>query len=509
MIVGHEVTHSFITATSKLEYHDEPGATNEALADILGKAITSVGDTFDNTVVGSDVGFSIRDMADPGLYGQPDRYSSYVHTTDDSNGVHTNSGILNKAHGLLVRGGTFNFVTVGKIGMAETEKILRLANVYGTFPATASMEEFANGVLTMCALTDVINRVFGDTHYTVICSRFRAAYVAVEVLPRPWATMHQRYVAQASLGSLRAGVANYAQSTVELAGLHFSFLDDAGVRTPAVATRLLGPGGLEVTSLAPGELGEVELALPSALIASQVNRTSPLTVHLEAAGDALPSGRDDLRELSTVVGSDYVGVRAVITQVQTGPMVSVAVENRSGGQFPAGLGAALFERSFTHAPLTLVAESQLPAASADGGTVLLPLTGTIAPNLSLPIVNLLAGSEIPGSPGRYQAWFDSLGGLAETNDRSQYYVLIDPRDLTTELDKTNNLICLNCRVPGQAVGDPNGVVVRFPADVPTATLFPAAFQAAAARLPTASRRPQVAQELVTPRLDVRTVIAPR
>jgi hypothetical protein len=59
---------------------------------------------------------------------------------------------------------------------------------------------------------------------------------------------------------------------------------------------------------------------------------------------------------------------------------------------------------------------------------------------------------------------------------------------------------------GQAANDPNGVVVRFPADVPISTIFPADFQTAAVQLPTAARVPQVAQELTTPRLDYRTVI---
>jgi hypothetical protein len=46
------------------------------------------------------------------------------------------------------------------------------------------MEEFAQGVLTTCRLTNDVNRLLGDNSYAATCSAFRRAYVAVELIPR-------------------------------------------------------------------------------------------------------------------------------------------------------------------------------------------------------------------------------------------------------------------------------------------------------------------------------------
>ncbi|PYQ56690.1 MAG: hypothetical protein DMF58_20110, partial [Acidobacteria bacterium] len=43
-------------------------------------------------------------MKNPGQFGDPDRMSQYVNTTDDHGGVHTNNGIVNHAYYLLAEG---------------------------------------------------------------------------------------------------------------------------------------------------------------------------------------------------------------------------------------------------------------------------------------------------------------------------------------------------------------------------------------------------------------------
>jgi Zn-dependent metalloprotease len=45
---------------------------------------------------------AIRDMRNPGAYGQPATASQYVCTGSDNGGVHTNSGIPNKVYANLV-----------------------------------------------------------------------------------------------------------------------------------------------------------------------------------------------------------------------------------------------------------------------------------------------------------------------------------------------------------------------------------------------------------------------
>ena len=59
-------------------------------------------------------GGAIRDMWSPTCYGDPAKVSDaeYQCSTDDSGGVHTNSGVPNHAFSLLVDGGTFNGVPV-------------------------------------------------------------------------------------------------------------------------------------------------------------------------------------------------------------------------------------------------------------------------------------------------------------------------------------------------------------------------------------------------------------
>jgi hypothetical protein len=64
-------------------------------------------------------------MADPPAFGQPDRMQSILYESgaDDQGGVHTNSGVGNKAAFLLTDGGTFNGHTVGAIGLEKTARI--------------------------------------------------------------------------------------------------------------------------------------------------------------------------------------------------------------------------------------------------------------------------------------------------------------------------------------------------------------------------------------------------
>ena len=58
-------------------------------------------------------GGAIRDMWNPTCYGDPGKVSDaeYYCRTDDSGGVHSNSGVVNHGYALLVDGGTYNGVT--------------------------------------------------------------------------------------------------------------------------------------------------------------------------------------------------------------------------------------------------------------------------------------------------------------------------------------------------------------------------------------------------------------
>lgn len=129
-LMAHEFTHGVIASTSKLVYEYEPGALNESFADIMASLIDG------NWTFAEDIG-AFRSLADPSIFGHPDEYSELKITTEDVGGVHTNSGIMNKAAYLMTEGGTFNSVTVTGIGIGNIDHFL-----YGsmtTFPSNANL----------------------------------------------------------------------------------------------------------------------------------------------------------------------------------------------------------------------------------------------------------------------------------------------------------------------------------------------------------------------------------
>lgn len=102
-VVAHEMTHGLTDNTARLEYKGESGALNESYSDIMGTIIANsqkpdidswnweMGEELDGT------GVPLRDLSDPARRGQPAHMRDYVNTTRDNGGVHTNSGIHNKA----------------------------------------------------------------------------------------------------------------------------------------------------------------------------------------------------------------------------------------------------------------------------------------------------------------------------------------------------------------------------------------------------------------------------
>jgi Zn-dependent metalloprotease len=97
-VTAHELTHAVTERTAGLEYQDQPGALNESISDQAGWDV----DPGDSTM-GEDLPIgAIRDMRNPGAYGQPASASQYVCTSSDDGGVHTNSGIPNKVYANLV-----------------------------------------------------------------------------------------------------------------------------------------------------------------------------------------------------------------------------------------------------------------------------------------------------------------------------------------------------------------------------------------------------------------------
>ncbi|MDP9295022.1 MAG: M4 family metallopeptidase, partial [Actinomycetota bacterium] len=133
-VVGHELTHGVTDFSAHLFYYYQSGAINESLSDVFGEFVDLTNTTGTDTAatrwqIGEDLAGigPIRDMEDPTLFNNPDRMTGPDYTADpdeqDSGGVHTNSGVNNKAAFLMTDGATFNGRTVTGLGIAKVSRI--------------------------------------------------------------------------------------------------------------------------------------------------------------------------------------------------------------------------------------------------------------------------------------------------------------------------------------------------------------------------------------------------
>ncbi|MCG2769925.1 MAG: M4 family metallopeptidase [Anaerolineae bacterium] len=122
-VVAHEWTHAVTEHSANLEYRWQSGALNESFSDIFGAMVDRddwlMGEDLPPHVLGGRE--AIRDLSNPPRFGQPDHTHDWVETCSDNEGVHTNSGITNKAY--------YNIATA--IGKDKAERIFyRALTVY-------------------------------------------------------------------------------------------------------------------------------------------------------------------------------------------------------------------------------------------------------------------------------------------------------------------------------------------------------------------------------------------
>ena len=138
-MVAHELSHGVTQYEANLFYYYQSGALNESLSDIWGEFVDLTnGAGNDNPgvrwLIGEDISGlgAIRSMRNPPAYGDPDRITSSLYYrgsaddyygSGDAGGVHTNSGVNDKAAYLLTDGGTFNGYTVGGLGIDKVAAI--------------------------------------------------------------------------------------------------------------------------------------------------------------------------------------------------------------------------------------------------------------------------------------------------------------------------------------------------------------------------------------------------
>jgi hypothetical protein len=147
--------------TANLEYQWQSGALNESFSDIFGAMVDR-----DDWLMGEDLPSdalagrdAMRDLSNPPRLGQPGHTDDWVSTCADNEGVHTNSGIPNKAY--------YNIATA--VGKDKTERIFyRVLVVY--LQTTSSLEDARAAALQ--AAQDLYGN--GSAEYNAVQNGFNA-----------------------------------------------------------------------------------------------------------------------------------------------------------------------------------------------------------------------------------------------------------------------------------------------------------------------------------------------
>tara|TARA_R110002072_G_scaffold20841_5_gene75223 strand:- start:8693 stop:12775 length:4083 start_codon:yes stop_codon:yes gene_type:complete len=104
-VVAHEISHGVVEHSANLIYQNQSGALNESFADVFGVMVDRENWLLGEGCVFGEPGF-LRSLQNPSLGGQPAHFSDYVYLpiSQDSGGVHSNSGIPNRAAYLIAEG---------------------------------------------------------------------------------------------------------------------------------------------------------------------------------------------------------------------------------------------------------------------------------------------------------------------------------------------------------------------------------------------------------------------
>jgi bacillolysin len=204
-VVGHELTHGVTEFSSHLFYYFQSGAINESLSDVFGEFVDQTNGAGNDSAgvkwqLGEDLaGGAIRNMKNPAdnpnsttpaqEFNDPDRMTSPNYTIDqnetDDGGVHTNSGVNNKAAYLITDGtagepgGVFNGRTITGLGVAKAARIYY--EVETAFLTSGSdYADLGSGLGQTC---DDLVGIVGIT--AADCTQVRSAVAATEMATNP------------------------------------------------------------------------------------------------------------------------------------------------------------------------------------------------------------------------------------------------------------------------------------------------------------------------------------
>ena len=194
-VVGHELTHGVTEFSSHLFYYFQSGAINESLSDVFGEFVDQTNGAGNDTAgvkwqLGEDLPVgAIRNMKNPPAFGDPDRMTSPNYTIDqgeaDAGGVHTNSGVNNKAAYLITDGtaadpgGTFNGRTITGLGVPRR----RASTTRWRRAFLTSGSDYAD---LGSALTQACDNLVGTVGITAAdCTQVQSAVAATEMATNP------------------------------------------------------------------------------------------------------------------------------------------------------------------------------------------------------------------------------------------------------------------------------------------------------------------------------------
>ncbi len=112
-VAAHEMTHGITQFSANLEYQGQSGALNESMSDAFGALVDTANWKIGEQIIKDLNTFpsgAMRDMIDPHNGGskgsavwQPAKMSEFLNTSEDNGGVHSNSGIPNRAFYLVAK----------------------------------------------------------------------------------------------------------------------------------------------------------------------------------------------------------------------------------------------------------------------------------------------------------------------------------------------------------------------------------------------------------------------
>ncbi|MBI5489558.1 MAG: M4 family metallopeptidase [Deltaproteobacteria bacterium] len=188
--LAHEWSHGIDSYEGNLTYAFQSGALDESFADISGAMVDDA-----DWLVGEDIeggaGGPLRSMSNPAAYGDADHFSDYdppsggAVLANDYGGVHTFSGIINKAFYLLAAGGDHHGHHVDGIGRTKAGALFYWTLVSGV-TSNSDFRDVRDLVVTTAkafrdAPAEIGGPLYGITSLDVCAARNAFAAVGIAV----------------------------------------------------------------------------------------------------------------------------------------------------------------------------------------------------------------------------------------------------------------------------------------------------------------------------------------